>query len=130
MADHLRSDLAGLRARMQKLLSENWEDCDPKYWQFQPDHRYRFTADELQFMEEAEMTEKEIQIFYEVYDFCEKKMKAANRLRMPYSLAEWLIKQRERRAREDEQYEQWLEEEEEIGYIMAQLDEDELPCLK
>ena len=113
---------------MQQLLSENWENSDPKYWQFQPDHRYRFTADELQFMEEAEMTEKEIQIFYEVYDFCEKKMKAANRLRMRYSLAEWLIKQRERRAREDEEYEQWLEEEEEIGYIMAQLDDDELPC--
>ncbi len=55
-------------------------------------------------------------------------MKAANRLGIPYSLAEWLIKQCERRAREDEQYEQWEEEEEEIRYIMAQLDEDELPC--
>ncbi|GEM_PF-4132174 len=74
------------------------------------------------------MTVKEIQVFYEVYDLCEKKMKAANRLRMPFALAEWLIKQRERSVREDEEYEQWLEEEEEIGYIMAQLDEDELPC--
>ncbi len=74
------------------------------------------------------MTVKEIEVFYEVYDVCEKKMKAANRLRIPYFLAEWLITQRERRARADEEYEQWLEEEEEIEYIMAQLDEDGLPC--
>ena len=91
---------------MQQLLRENWEDSDPKYWQFQPDHRYRFTVDELQCME-AEMTVKEIEAFYEVYDVCEKKMKAANRLQLPYSLAEWLIKQRERSVREDEEYEQW-----------------------
>ena len=65
------------------------------------------------------MTVKEIEAFYEVYDVCEKKMKAANRLQLPYSLAEWLIKQRERSVREDEEYEQWLEEEEEISYIMA-----------
>ncbi len=78
---------------------------------------------ELQCME-AEMTVKEVEVFYEVYDFCEKKMKAANLLRMPYALAEWLIKQSERRAREDEEYEQWEEEEAEIRYIMAQLDED------
>ena len=114
---------------MQQLLRENWENCAPKYWHFQPDHRYRFTVDELQFMEEAEMSMKEIEVFYEVYDCCGKKMKAANRLQMPYFLAEWLIKQRERRAREDDQYEQWEEEEEEIGYIMARLDEDELPYL-
>ena len=114
---------------MQKLLRENWENCDPKYWQFQPDHRYRFTANELLCMED-EMKAREIQVFYEVYDLCEKKMKAANLLRVPYALAEWLIKQRERRAREDEQYEQWVEEEEEIGYIMAQLDENELSCLE
>ena len=74
------------------------------------------------------MTVKEIQVFYEVYDRCEKKMKAANRLRLPYSVAEFLLKERERRAREEEEYEEWLEEEEEIGYIMAQLDEDGLPC--
>ena len=109
---------------MQKLLRENWENCDSKYWQFQPDHRYRFTVGELLCMEEAEMTLKEIEVFYEVYDLCEKKMKAANLLRLPYSLAEWLIKQRERSLREDEKYEQWEAEEEEIGYIMAQLDED------
>ncbi len=54
-------------------------------------------------------------------------MKTANLLRIPYALAEWLIKGRERSVREDEEYEQWVEEEEEIGYIMAQLDEDELP---
>ena len=108
---------------MQKLLRENWENCDPKYWQFKPDHRYRFTADELLCMEEGEMTAKEAQVFYEVYDLCEKKMKAANRLRIPYSLAEWLITQRERRDREEEEYEQWEEEEEEIRYLMAQLDE-------
>ena len=70
------------------------------------------------------MTAKEIQVFYEIYDFCEKKMKAANLLRLPYSLAEWLITQSERRDREEEQYEEWEAEEEEIGYIMAQLDED------
>ena len=74
------------------------------------------------------MTAKEIQVFYEVYDLCEKKMKAANLLRIPYALAEWLIKGRERGARADEEYEQWVEEEAEIGYIMAQLDDDELPC--
>ncbi len=74
------------------------------------------------------MTVKEIQVFYEGYDRCEKKMKAANRLRLPYSVAEFLLKERERRAREEEEYEEWLEEEEEIGYIMAQLDEDGLPC--
>ncbi len=74
------------------------------------------------------MTAKEIQVFYEVYDLCEKKMKTANLLRMPYFLAEWLIKQSERSVREHEEYEQWVEEEEEIGYIMAQLDEDGLPC--
>jgi len=114
---------------MEKLLRENWENCDPKYWQFKPDHRYRFTVDKLQWMEE-EMTVKEIQVFYEVYDVCEKKMKAANRLHLPYALAEWLIKSRERSVREDEQYEQWVEEEEEISYIMAQLDEDELSNLE
>ena len=114
---------------MQQLLRENWENCDPKYWQFQPDHRYRFTADELLCMDQGEMTAKEIEVFYEVYDLCEKKMKAANLLGIPYFLAEWLIKGRERSVREDEQYEQWEEEEEEISYIMARLDEDELPCL-
>ena len=118
----------GKRARMQQLLRENWENCDPKYWQFQPDHRYRFTADELLCMKEGEMTAKEAQVFYEVYDLCEKKMKAANLLRLPYNLAEWLIKSRERSVRADEEYEQWVEEEAEIGYIMAQLDEDQPPC--
>ncbi len=112
----------GKRARFLKLLEENWQTSDPKYWQFQPDHRYRFTVDKLQWLED-ELTMKEIQVFYEVYDLCGKKMKAANRLRMPYSLAEWLIKQRERSVREDDKYEQWEEEEEEIGYIMAQLEE-------
>lgn len=129
ISSRAESNPEGLRARMQKLLRENWENCDPKYWQFQPDHRYRFTANELLCMED-EMKAREIQVFYEVYDLCEKKMKAANLLRVPYALAEWLIKQRERRAREDEQYEQWVEEEEEIGYIMAQLDENELSCLE
>ncbi len=128
ISDRAERNPEGLRARIQELLRENWENCDPKYWQFQPDHRYRFAAHELGDMEGAEMTVKEIQVFYEVYDLCEKKMKAANRLGIPYSLAEWLIKGRERSVREDEEYEQWLEEEEEIGYIMAQLDEDELPC--
>jgi len=110
------------------LLEENWHSSDPRFWIFQPDHRYRFTADELLCMEEGEMTAKEIQVFYEVYDLCEKKMKAANRLRIPYFLAEWLIKSRERRDREYEEYEQWEEEEAEIRYILAQLDEDGLSC--
>ena len=110
------------------LLEENWQSSDPRFWQVQPDHRYRFTVDELQWIED-EMTVKEIEVFYEVYDLCEKKMKAANLLRIPYALADWLITQRERRVRADEEYEQWVEEEEEIAYIMAQLDEDELPCL-
>lgn len=118
------SNPEGLRARMQELLRENWENCDPKYWQFEPDHRYRFPVHELEDMEGAEMTIQELEAFYEVYDLCGKKMKTANRLRIPYALAEWLIKQPERRAREDDKYEQWEAEEEEIGYIMAQLDED------
>ncbi len=113
---------------MQKLLRENWENCDPKYWLFQPDHRYRFAAHELEDMEGAEMTMQELEAFYEVYDLCGKKMKTANRLRIPYALAEWLIKSRERSVREDDKYEQLEEEEEEIRYIMAQLDENELPC--
>lgn len=111
---------------MQELLRENWENCDPKYWQYQPDHRYRFAVHELQDMEGAEMTMKEIQVFYEVYDLCGKKMKVANRLRMPYALAEWLIKS----CKQDEKYQEWLEEEEEIDDIMDRLDEDELPCLE
>ena len=130
VSNQAESNPEGLRARMQQLLSENWENCDPKYWQFQPDHRYRFPVHELEDMEGAEMTMQELEAFYQVYDLCGKKMKAANRLRMPYALAEWLIKQRERRVREDEEYEEWLEEEEEIGYIMAQLDEDGLPYLE
>ena len=105
---------------MQKLLRENWENCDPKYRQFQPNHRYRFTVDELECMFGAEMTIQEIQIFYELYDLCKKKMKVANLLRIPYALAEWLIKRRERRLREDEKYEQWVAEEWEIRLIMAQ----------
>ncbi|MCZ6625243.1 MAG: hypothetical protein O7B35_13620 [Deltaproteobacteria bacterium] len=117
----------GRRARFLMLLEENWQSSDPRFWQVQPDHRYRFTVDELQWIED-EMTVKEIEVFYELYDFCEKKMQAANRLRLPYALSEWLIKQRERRDREEEEYEQWVEEEEEIGYIMAQLDEEELSC--
>jgi len=125
ISSRAESNPEGLRARIQTLLRENWENCDPKYWLFQPDHRYRFTVGELQCME-AEMTVKELEVFYEVYDFCEKKMKAANLLGIPYFLAEWLINHRERRAREDEEYEQWEAEEEEISYIMAQLDEEEL----
>ena len=117
----------GKRGRFLELLGKNWQFSDPKYWQFQPDHRYRFTVGELQCME-AEMTVKEIEVFYELYDFCEKKMKVVNLLQMPYAVAEWLIKQRERRDREEEEYEQWEAEETEIGYIMAQLDEDGLPC--
>ena len=120
----------GKRARFLRLLEENWESSDPRFWQVQPDHRYRFTVDELLCMEEAEMTAKEIQVFYEVYDLCGKKMKAANLLRLPYSLAEWLITQRERRDREEEQYEEWVEEKQEIRCIMAQLDEDELSFLE
>jgi len=45
---------------------------------------------------------------------------------MPYALAEWLIKQRERRLREHEEYEKWREQEEEISYIMGELEEDGL----
>jgi len=114
----------GKRARFLKLLEENWQSSDPKYWHFQPDHRYRFAAHELEDMEGAEMTMQELEAFYEVYDLCGKKMKAANRLGIPYFLAEWLIKQRDRSVREDEEYERWEEEEEGIGWIMAQLDED------
>ncbi len=127
ISNQAESNPEGLRARMQQLLRENWENCDPKYWLFQPDHRYRFTVGELLCME-AEMTAKEAQVFYELYDFCEKKMKVVNLLQMPYSLAVWLITQRARSVRADEEYEQWEAEEEEIREIMAQLEEDELPC--
>ena len=75
---------------------------------------------------EAIVTEKEIQAFYKVYDLTGKKMKSANLLRMPYALAEWLIKQSERRLREYEEYEKWLEQEEEIRHVMFELDEDEM----
>ncbi len=106
-------------------MSGNWENCHPKYWEFEPDHRYRFPVDVFECMEGEEIvTDKEIQAFYKVYDLTGKKMKSANLLRMPYYLAVWLIKQRERSVRADEEYEQWEAEEEEIGYIMAQLEED------
>jgi len=72
------------------------------------------------------VTDKEVQAFYKVYDLTGKKMKAANLLRFPYYLAEWLLKQRERRLREDEEFEKWREQEEEISYIMGELEEDDL----
>ena len=112
---------------MEKLLSENWRQCHPKYWEFEPDHRFRFPVDAFECMEgENIVTEKEIEVFYKVYDLTGKKMKAANLLRMPYSVGEWLIRQRERRLREDEEYEKWREQEEEISYIMGELEEDGL----
>ena len=120
LSNQAESNPEGLRARMQKLLRENWENCDPKYRQFEPNHRYRFSVDGLRWMEASEITIQEIQIFYELYDLCEKKMKVANLLRIPYALAEWLIKQRERRLREDEEHERLLAEEWEIRCILAQ----------
>ena len=88
------------------MLSENWKNCHPKVWEFQPDHRYRFSVDDFRCMEgEDIVTDKEIQAFYEVYDLTGKKLKAANLLRISYALAEWFLKQRERTAREHDEYE-------------------------
>ena len=76
ISDRAERNPEGLRARMQELLRENWENCDPKYWQFEPDHRYRFPVHELEDMEGAEMTMQELEAFYEVYDLCGKNMKS------------------------------------------------------
>ncbi len=127
LSDRAKQNPKGLRVRMEKLLSENWENCHPKYWEFQPDHRFRFRADAFECMEgENVVTDKEIQVFYQVYDLTGKKMKAANLLRMPYALAEWLIKQRELRLREDEEFEERLEQDQQIRYIMGELEDDDL----
>ena len=115
-------DPNGPWARIKKLLSVNWENCDPKYWEFQPDHRYRFSIKELRHMKcEKIVTTKEIRLFYNAYDLTGKKMVSANLLSMPYALSDWLIKRRERTIREDEKLEELIKQEKNLRYITPRL---------
>ena len=110
---------------MQTLLLQNWGRCDPAYWSYQPDHRYRFPSAELEAMAEHLMIPEEREAFYRVYDHLGLKMKVANLLRIPYALACWLIRDRERQVREEEEWERRSEAKEELVDLMADLlDED------
>ena len=115
-------DPNGPWARIKKLLSVNWENCDPKYWELQPDHRYRFSINELRYIKhEKIVTDREIRLFYNAYDLTGKKMEAANLLRMPYALADWLIKRREREIREEKKLEELIKQEKDLKYITLRL---------
>ena len=108
--------------RIKKLLSVNWENCDPKYWELQPDHRYRFSINELRYIKhEKIVTDREIRLFYNAYDLTGKKMEAANLLRMPYALADWLIKRREREIREEKKLEELIKQEKDLKHITLRL---------
>ena len=115
-------DPNGPWARIKKLLSVNWENCDPKYWELQPDHRYRFSINELRYIKhEKIVTDREIRLFYNAYDLTGKKMEAANLLRMPYALADWLIKRREREIREEKKLEELIKQEKDLKHITLRL---------
>lgn len=115
-------DPNGPWARIKKLLSVNWKNCDPKYWELQPDHRYRFSINELRYIKhEKIVTDREIRLFYNAYDLTGKKMEAANLLRMPYALADWLIKRREREIREEKKLEELIKQEKDLKYITLRL---------
>ena len=61
------------------------------------------------------MTPKELEVFLATYDHFGLKMRAAHLRRFPYALGEWLIVQRERQLRWEEEF----EAEEEIPVTIA-----------
>ncbi len=115
----------GKRARFLTLLEKNWQSSDPRFWIFQPDHRFRFGAPELQEMEEL-VTPKELEVFLATYDHFGLKMRAADLLGFPYSLGNWLIVQRERQLRWEEEFEAEEEKEEEFYDLLHELDAEDL----
>jgi len=116
---------SGKRARFLKLLAENWQYSDPRFWNFKPDHRFRFGAPELQEMEEL-VTPKEREVFLATYDHFGLKMKAADLLGFPYSFGDWLIVQRERQLRWQDKFEAEEEKEEEFYDLLHELDAEDL----
>jgi len=115
----------GKRARFLKLLEENWQSSDPRFWIFQPDHRFRFGASELREMEDL-VTPKELEVFLATYDHFGLKMRAADLLGFPYAFGEWLIVQRERELRWEEKFEAEEEKEEEFYDLLHELDAEDL----
>ena len=49
----------GLGARWLELLRENWQSCHPRFWEFRPTIRYRFSADDLRLMSDLLVSEEE-----------------------------------------------------------------------
>ncbi len=82
----------GLRNRFQGQLSENWRNSDPRFWMWMPNHRYRFRAHELRAMENL-VSEEETDQLLGAYQMSRSKMRAANSLRLPYALADRLIRE-------------------------------------
>ncbi len=82
----------GLRHRFQSQLAENWRNSDPRFWPWLPNFRYRFRAAELRAMADL-MTEEEVDDLLGAYQISRSKMKAANSLKLPYALADRLIKE-------------------------------------
>ena len=115
------SDPRSLRDRWQKLLAENWCECDPKYWEWQPNHRYRFATTDLEMMADLCVTPEERQGVYRLHDDLDMgTLQIARTLRMPYAIAEFLLHERKQLQRMEERQEREWERQEEIEEILVE----------
>ncbi len=72
------------------------------------------------------VTPKEREVFLATYDHFGLKMRAADLLGFPYSFGDWLIVQRERQLRWEEEFEAEEEREEEFYDLLHELDAEDL----
>lgn len=81
----------GLRFRMLNYLANNWAQTDQRFKSWSPSDRYRFRAAKLEEMAEILRADEAFLIMVVVKQQC-SLMKAADDLRLPYGLVEWLGK--------------------------------------
>lgn len=87
-----------LQRRMYRQLKINWENCKPKFWQWTPNHVYRFRAAQLDGMEKLLTDEERIDIPVR-YDRKQSLFSVANAVGVPYFLVKRVVA-RESRLRE------------------------------
>ncbi len=81
----------GLRERMLGYLQANWDQADPRFRRWCPNQRYRFRSADLAEMAEL-VTPAEAFLLAVVIGQRASRMKAADDLRLPYALVDWLCK--------------------------------------
>lgn len=81
---HTPNGTSSKEAKLHRAFAKNWENCQEKYWAWQPNDRYRFTASQMNEM--GKIAQEDFAKALWGYEQGGSKTKAANEARMPYCL--------------------------------------------